>query len=337
MESRSGCTRKSVRTPFPITAETASMLTEDMAGETELTREPSSLNTTEASLAASESGGNWRLVELERPGWVLRVSAAGAAGLNGVQIEGYCGDGPPTLSGDGWAWPRIGVFNESGTWAAGEDGTAQARWATHLRWRAPTGSVPGPIPPRVLGVAFPDPRSADWEKTNQIEAGERARMCLKWLNNVPAEIAEKALLSCCSSTKWARTVLRHGPYDSLDSVLRAASDAAGGLGDDDWLEAFASHARLGRQEGLSRWDQQEQRAIAAGLDETLTALEEESRRYEKTFGRLFVVCATGRPASAILDELRTRQGNDTEKELQATVAEERKIMALRLTKLLGSR
>ena len=66
------------------------------------------------------------------------------------------------------------------------------------------------------------------------------------------------------------------------------------------------------------------------------ALAEGNREYERRFDRVFIVCATGKSASEILEILRRRLRNDDSTELREAAEEQRKITNIRLKKwLLG--
>ncbi len=60
------------------------------------------------------------------------------------------------------------------------------------------------------------------------------------------------------------------------------------------------------------------------------ALKWGNREYEQKFGRIFIVCATGKSADEILEILRRRLHNDEATELQEVVEEQRQIMRIRL-------
>jgi 2-oxo-4-hydroxy-4-carboxy-5-ureidoimidazoline decarboxylase len=59
--------------------------------------------------------------------------------------------------------------------------------------------------------------------------------------------------------------------------------------------------------------------------------------YERRFGRVFLICATGLTGEEILAEAERRLENDDEAEHRESVAELRKIVALRLDKAFGAR
>ncbi len=74
---------------------------------------------------------------------------------------------------------------------------------------------------------------------------------------------------------------------------------------------------------------------AAADEEVLSALAEANRQYEHRFNRVFIVCATGKSASEMLDILRRRLQNDDTTELKAAAEEQRKITNIRLKKWLS--
>jgi 2-oxo-4-hydroxy-4-carboxy-5-ureidoimidazoline decarboxylase len=115
------------------------------------------------------------------------------------------------------------------------------------------------------------------------------------------------------------------------------------LPEDAWQEAFDSHPRIGQQhpqihatEESLRWSEQEQRTALSENDAAKLALEEANRRYEQKFGRIFIVCATGRSSSEILAILEARMTNDPATELREAAEQQRQITELRLHRWLES-
>lgn len=148
-------------------------------------------------------------------------------------------------------------------------------------------------------------------------------------------LPERDLLACCASPVWAAAVIEGGPYPDVAAVLRAADTALTGL---DWSEiekALTAHPRIGdRVTGPGReaeWSRQEQSA-ATGDPDGLAAANAE---YERVFGRVFLVNATGRSAEEILANLRARLGNDEDTERAVVREELRGIVRLRLTRWLA--
>ena len=109
------------------------------------------------------------------------------------------------------------------------------------------------------------------------------------------------------------------------------------------MEAFQSHPRIGesqRPEAASQrsaaWSSTEQQNLSAADEEVKLALAEGNRAYEKRFHRIFIVCATGRSGSEILEILRRRLRNDDDIELHEAAEQQRQIARMRLSKWLSS-
>lgn len=67
----------------------------------------------------------------------------------------------------------------------------------------------------------------------------------------------------------------------------------------------------------------------------MAALAELNREYEKKFGYIFIVCASGKSSEEMLAILRWRLGNDGDEELRNAASEQAQITQLRLRKLIG--
>jgi 2-oxo-4-hydroxy-4-carboxy-5-ureidoimidazoline decarboxylase len=127
------------------------------------------------------------------------------------------------------------------------------------------------------------------------------------------------------------------PIQDEASLLATSDTIWRSLGESDWLEAFRSHPRIGetRTEKVapaqsSTWSEQEQEKAATADEAVKMALKWGNREYEQKFGRIFIVCATGKSASEILEILRRRLHNDEATELQLAAEEQRQIMHIRL-------
>ena len=68
---------------------------------------------------------------------------------------------------------------------------------------------------------------------------------------------------------------------------------------------------------------------------TKAALAQGNRQYERQFGFIFIICATGKTAAEMLSILNRRLQNSPETELEVAADEQRKITRLRLEKLLN--
>jgi OHCU decarboxylase len=167
----------------------------------------------------------------------------------------------------------------------------------------------------------------------------------RW-NGLSEDDALQEILPCCGSSSWARAMVERRPMADENALLIASNVIWSGLSREDWMEAFRSHPRIGESRSASpsspsvpgarsvEWSAQEQRNVADALAVDKIALAEANREYERRFGRIFIVCATGKPASEILRILRRRLGNEPETELREAAEEQRQIMQVRLKKWL---
>ena len=163
----------------------------------------------------------------------------------------------------------------------------------------------------------------------------------RW-NGLPREEAAREILACCGSKAWAENMVLKRPVTDEDALLASSDTIWRSLGESDWLEAFRSHPRIGESRAetsaspqSSAWSEQEQQKAAAAEEALQMALKWGNREYEQKFGRIFIVCATGKSASEILEILRHRLHNDEATELQLAAEEQRQIMRIRLKKWIS--
>ncbi len=165
----------------------------------------------------------------------------------------------------------------------------------------------------------------------------------RW-NTLDAADAAREVLPCCGSTMWAEALAARRPFATEEALFAASDLAWRALPETAWQEAFDSHPRIGERhverpttaESL-RWSEQEQRAALSPDAAAAFALEEGNKRYEQRFGRIFIVCASGRSAGEILKRLEERMSHDAETELQVAAEEQRQITQLRLERWLRGR
>ncbi|MGI5243872.1 2-oxo-4-hydroxy-4-carboxy-5-ureidoimidazoline decarboxylase [Dactylosporangium sp. CA-139066] len=155
-------------------------------------------------------------------------------------------------------------------------------------------------------------------------------------NTLPPEAAEEALLACCAAPGWAARVAAARPYVTEADLVVAGVNAFDELGWGELRQALAAHARIGhRPDGDSTdaaWSRREQ----AGVQGAVRELDEVNEAYERRFGHLFLVFASGKSSAEILAEGRGRLGNDEETERTVVRGELRKIVELRLERLAGA-
>jgi 2-oxo-4-hydroxy-4-carboxy-5-ureidoimidazoline decarboxylase len=164
----------------------------------------------------------------------------------------------------------------------------------------------------------------------------------RWNSLDPATAAREAL-PCCGSQAWAAALASRRPIADEASLINASTSIWLTLPEEAWQEAFDSHPRIGQthaktsatEESL-RWSSQEQREALTEDASTRYALQEANHRYEQKFGRIFIVCATGKTSAEMLNILEKRMKNDAATELREAAEQQRQITALRLHRWLGS-
>lgn len=161
------------------------------------------------------------------------------------------------------------------------------------------------------------------------------------LNELSADDAAAEFLKCCGSTAWAKRTSDARPFANQNDLLSAADEIWWSLTEEDWLEAFRAHPRIGEKKAEAgqsaqarQWSANEQSESQKAAADTKAALADGNREYEQRFGFIFIICATGKSAEEILEALNARLHNDSKTELRAAAEEQRKITQLRLKKLL---
>lgn len=161
------------------------------------------------------------------------------------------------------------------------------------------------------------------------------------LNSLSPQEVEAALLSCCGSSAWVQKMAGKRPFGSLPELQEASDEIWRGLGQEDWLEAFRRHPKIGGEQAeqattaeAERWSAEEQGSRDGTPPETIAALAEGNRAYQERFGYLYIVCATGKTQKEMLALLRQRLQNDPDTEIHIAAEEQRRITNLRLEKLL---
>jgi 2-oxo-4-hydroxy-4-carboxy-5-ureidoimidazoline decarboxylase len=160
----------------------------------------------------------------------------------------------------------------------------------------------------------------------------------RW-NALDAETAAREILPCCGSRVWAAAVAARRPIEDEAQLIDASNNIWIGLPEADWQQAFDSHPRIGQRHAASataqslNWSSREQSKATAD-DESKTALAEANERYEQRFGRIFIVCASGKTSREILNILESRMHNDVAAELLEAAEQQRQITQLRLRRWL---
>jgi len=157
---------------------------------------------------------------------------------------------------------------------------------------------------------------------------------LEQLDALPGDAAKRELQRCCGSERWAAAMTARRPFRSTEQLMQVADEVWWSLEPADWLEALSHHPRIG--ERAAGWARDEQSGARGASDETAKALAKFNHEYERTFGHVFVIFATGKTADEMLAALQHRLTNDAATELRNGAAEQAKITKLRLEKLLST-
>jgi len=169
-----------------------------------------------------------------------------------------------------------------------------------------------------------------------------AASTLAAFNAAPPETAERDLLACCASGGFAKAIAGGRPYAEPDALSAAVSAAVAALSWDDIVESMNAHPRIGDppatgdRPASAGWSAAEQSGAAAASDQVRRGLAEGNLAYEKRFGHVFLICASGLTGQEMLDQLRTRLKNDPQAERGVVRRELLNITQLRLAKLLAS-
>jgi OHCU decarboxylase len=170
---------------------------------------------------------------------------------------------------------------------------------------------------------------------------EGVSVSIEELNRLALEDAGELFTACCGSSRWVEEMVARRPFENIEALLATADEVWRATGPADWEEAFAAHPRIGEPEGgkdgrAEGWSREEQRRAARTDEETQRAIAEGNAEYERRFGRIYIVCASGRSAEELLADLRARLDSNPERERARAAEEQRKITKIRLRRLMES-
>src|SRR4029077_2770110 len=127
------------------------------------------------------------------------------------------------------------------------------------------------------------------------------------LNALSPGRAEAEFLKCCGSRSWAQQMVAARPYPGLAELNTEADRVWWSLDEQDWLEAFHSHPKIGEKKASAqtalkaqRWSEDEQSGIRNSAQQLLDELADLNRAYEEKFGYIFIICASGKSTEEML-------------------------------------
>lgn len=166
-------------------------------------------------------------------------------------------------------------------------------------------------------------------------------MTIKEFNQFSAEDAKSEIFKCCGCTSWAIKLTDNRPFNTIDD-LRITSDTIWStVSEADLMEAFSHHPKIGDKGSLQKkfatkeWASNEQSEVNNASEEIIDELAKGNADYEKKFGYIFIVCATGKSATEMLEMLKNRLPNSPEVEIKIAAREQNKITHLRINKLFS--
>ena len=146
------------------------------------------------------------------------------------------------------------------------------------------------------------------------------------LNTLERAILKSELIRCCASDNWVQQMLQEFPFEDVNNLIDAANRIWWNLSIDDWLQAFSAHPKIGDNEAVNKkvqnnpgstsWEGEEQKGVNSATDRTKSELRDLNVAYEKKFGFIFLICATGKLADEMLDSLRQRINNNKDSEVR---------------------
>ena len=167
------------------------------------------------------------------------------------------------------------------------------------------------------------------------------RMSLQFINDANTDEARLLFSQCCTASNWIEKMVKSRPYATAGKVLQQADVHWQEMGEEDYLEAFEGHPKIGDVNSLRKKYAStktlaagEQSGVTTASNDVIDTLADGNRRYLEKFGFIFIVCATGKNAQEMSDLLRVRLDNTRQSELDIAAQEQRKIFRIRLKQLL---
>jgi len=165
-------------------------------------------------------------------------------------------------------------------------------------------------------------------------------MTLVEFNEAARKTAVTEFNACLGCLSWAEKMADARPFESIIEVLAEGRAQWQSATEAQILEAFTAHPQIGDLDALrnkyANTANAEQGQITAADEGTLIALQGDNQAYLARFGFIFIVCATGKSATEMLELLQARLLNDRATEVANAAHEQWLITELRLKLLIGT-
>lgn len=145
------------------------------------------------------------------------------------------------------------------------------------------------------------------------------------------------LKQCVHIERWATEIEQCRPFDSKEALLTYAQQQTKSWTWDEILAALNTHPRIGEKNAKVELSQKEQvfsdreQSALSQDEEKLVALYEGNVAYEKKYGYIFLIKASGLSSENILTALKYRLTNDPEIEKRIVHQQLLEIALLRLS------
>ncbi len=167
-------------------------------------------------------------------------------------------------------------------------------------------------------------------------------MTIQQLNDLSEGQLKEQLFKCCGSTSWVEKLAEKFPFASKEELKTESDKIWFSLNEKEWKEAFTHHPKIGDVKSLknkfastANWASGEQSGVQSAEEQTIIELKKGNDEYEKKFGYIFIVCATGKSALEMLAILKVRLKNSPREEIKIAMQEQNKITHLRIDKLFA--
>ena len=160
-------------------------------------------------------------------------------------------------------------------------------------------------------------------------------------NALDAPSAVATILPCNGSLAWANQLTALRPFNTPFDLTCTADIVWRSLPAAEQQQAFDSHPRIGERHAKSATATSLALSAAEQSTAQLTAdteaeLAAANRAYEEKYGRIFIICATGKSAEEMLAILQHRLSSDPATELREAAEQQRQITQIRLRKWLAT-
>ena len=154
--------------------------------------------------------------------------------------------------------------------------------------------------------------------------------------------ANTFLKHCVQIESWAEQLIAQRPYAGIERLIQQASESASAWTWDEIKTALDNHPRIGEKKAQvelsdieQKFSNREQSSLNAD-EETQLALLKGNIAYEKKYGYIFLIKASGLSSEEVLQALQYRLLNDPETEKRIVHHQLAEIALLRLKQELAA-